>query len=134
MKLVLARLREAEQNWGTLYIDGVRFCDTLEDADRGLERGGIKVPGQTAIPRGLYKVAITYSPKFGKDMVAVLDVPGFAGVRIHGGVDEEDTEGCPLVGMRNGRTLMLGLKFSRALFVLVRNAIARGEPVVLEVT
>ena len=51
---------------GTLYIDGERFCDTLEDKDRGLSRdmsiGEIqsrKIYGETAIPKGTYKVTLT---------------------------------------------------------------------------
>lgn len=99
---------------GTLAVDGTRFCDTLEDKDRGLA-GTMslaliklkKVFGKTAIPTGTYRVKLTHSAKFaGKSWARrynglvpeILDVKGFGGVRIHPGNDEDDTEGCPLVG------------------------------------
>jgi len=84
---------------GGLYIEGVWFCYTLEDTDRKLEEGGVKIPGQTAIPRGRYKVIINYSNRFKRDMPLILDVPQFEGVRIHAGNTPESTEGCPLLGM-----------------------------------
>lgn len=129
MEVLLSRNDDPndDQNFGVLYIDGVVFCDTLEDKDRRLEDGGIKVMGSTAIPRGRYRLTVDYSQKFGKMMIHVLDVPQFVGVRIHGGVDEEDTEGCPLVGMRNSRVLMFGLRYSRDVTAIVHAAIIRGE-------
>jgi len=36
---------------------------TLEDKDRKLEEGGIKITGGTAIPKGRYKVELDWSPK-----------------------------------------------------------------------
>src|SRR3712207_8695046 len=50
---------------GKLYIDGIYFCDTLEDKDRGLKDNdnilsikAKKVFGKTAIPKGTYKVIL----------------------------------------------------------------------------
>jgi len=57
-----------------------------------------KIAGQTRIPAGVYKVGLTYSPRFKHDMWEVLNVPGFSGIRIHTGNTAEDTEGCLLVG------------------------------------
>ena len=85
-------------NWGKLFIDGVYWGETLEDTDRQLESGGSKVDGDTAIPRGTYTLALTYSNRFRKIMPEILHVPGFCGVRIHGGNTEADTLGCPLLG------------------------------------
>lgn len=100
---------------GRLYVDGKYFCDTLEDADRGLGSGmplekisRLKVYGQTAIPTGRYPVTLgVVSPRF-KDRVwakpyggkvpRLLNVPGFDGVLIHPGNDASDTSGCILVG------------------------------------
>ena len=90
---------------GKLYIDGEYFCDTLEDKDRGLTDGmpvseisKIKIKKETAIPTGTYKVTITYSNRFKKNMPLINDVKGFEGIRIHNGNNSQDTEGCVLVG------------------------------------
>lgn len=137
MKLVIVREGTKEfGTYGTLYINGLFQCYTLEDADRGLENGGTKVAGDTAIPRGVYKVIIDFSKRFNKEMIHVLDVPQFAGVRIHAGNTSHDTEGCPLVG--NGRgTPNLPLLDSRTaankLFEIVDAALEKGDEVTLEV-
>ena len=47
---------------GSLYINSTYFCDTLEDRVRNIPTEG-KV-GETAIPRGKYKIILNYSPKF----------------------------------------------------------------------
>lgn len=90
---------------GKLYIDGEYFCDTLEDKDRGLtddmtvsEISKIKIKKETAIPTGTYKITITYSNRFKKNMPLINDVKGFEGIRIHSGNTNQDTEGCVLVG------------------------------------
>ena len=90
---------------GRLYIDGVYFCDTLEDTDRGLddvmteqEILSKKIYGQTAIPTGIYRVILNYSPKYKKVMPLLLNVKGYSGIRIHSGNTDKDTLGCILVG------------------------------------
>lgn len=83
---------------GRLYKDGEYFGFTCEDCDRQLENGGTKIPGQTAIPAGTYRLSISYSTRFKRPMPIVEGVPGFSGVRIHGGNTAADTEGCPLLG------------------------------------
>lgn len=100
------------KTFGRLLIDGKQVCDVLEDCDRSLrqdmptdEIAKRKVPGFTAIPHGRYRVDFAYSPRFERDMMTIHDVPGFVGVRIHAGNTERDTEGCPLLGVRNGEIL-----------------------------
>lgn len=107
MDLNLSLVREKftpESTGGSLFIEGgqelERECFTLEDADRKLEAGGKKLYGRTAIPRGRYKIELDWSPKYGRDMPHVLDVPGFEGIRIHSGNSARDTEGCILVGQK----------------------------------
>lgn len=96
MKLLLRRFEFGDKyTIGKLYIDDAYVCYTLEDK----VRDGPKVPGETAIPKGTYSVIIDHSTRFNKDMLHVLDVPNFTGIRIHSGNTDKDTEGCILVGM-----------------------------------
>ena len=83
---------------GTLYSGPFVWGFTCEDTDRKLEAGGVKIPAHTAIPRGTYEVVVSMSNRFKKRMVEIKNVPGFSGIRIHGGNTHDDTEGCPLLG------------------------------------
>lgn len=106
MNIILNRIaKKAKYTIGKLYINDQYFCDTLEDTDRGLTQsmteqqiGSKKVYGETAIPTGTYRIIISYSNKFKKQMPLLLNVPGFAGIRIHSGNTEKDSLGCILVG------------------------------------
>ena len=106
MKLELIRIANRPTYCiGKLYIDGVWFCDTIEDTDRGLDDSMSvdeilkkKIKGETAIPTGIYKIEITYSPKYKRMMPLILGVKGYSGIRIHSGNTSKDTEGCLLVG------------------------------------
>lgn len=116
MKLLLKRIaKKPNYTIGHLYIDNKYFCDTIEDKDRGLisSMGAAailtkKVANETAIPTGTYKVNMnTVSPKF-KDKVwakkwkgivpRLMDVPGYVGILIHPGTDQNSTSGCLIVG------------------------------------
>lgn len=88
---------------GTLYLNNDQHWFSLEDRDRMLELyPEAKIRGETAIPRGRYKVVLSMSARFGKILPEVLSVPGFSGVRIHSGNTAADTEGCILIGKRRG--------------------------------
>lgn len=92
-----------EATFGQWFIDGSFECYTLEDAIREVAGKPVeewKIPGQTAIPAGRYRLTLEHSPRFGPDTITVHKVPGFVGVRVHGGNDVDDSEGCPLVGDR----------------------------------
>lgn len=87
---------------GSLYIDDVRVCETLEDELREQLLQPVeawKIKGRTAIPAGRYRVVLTRSQRFGKVLPLLEDVPGFTGIRIHAGNVHADTEGCILVGL-----------------------------------
>lgn len=115
MKLILKRIALRDTyTIGKLYIDGVYFCDTLEDKVRDLNKNGKfdngekKVYGETAIPYGTYKVDMnTVSPRFknrvwakpyGGKIPRLLNINSFEGVLIHPGTTSKDTSGCLLVG------------------------------------
>lgn len=106
MNLVVDRkYKKKGYSIGKLYVDGQYICDTLEDEDRDLydwmkveDIKRIKQFGETAIPFGTYRVRITYSPKFKKDLPLIEGVKGFDGIRIHSGNTAKDTLGCLLVG------------------------------------
>lgn len=94
---------------GSLFVNGEFFCYTCEDQVREnfvqtVEQW--KVPGETAIPVGRYKLSLEDSPRFGKNTLTLDNVRGFTHIRIHAGNTYADTEGCILVGvsadMKNG--------------------------------
>lgn len=98
MKLTLKRIYKGPKyTIGHLYIDGKYYCDTLEDVVRDLSIEK-KVPGETAIPAGTYDVIVNMSPKFGRELPRLVDVPNFSGILIHRGNTPKDTAGCILVG------------------------------------
>ena len=108
MKLTLQRyLFTNDYTMGLLFIDGLFFCDTIEDKFRGNDLSKTKVYGETCIPYGVYDVKITYSPKYKKNMPQILDVPYFEGIRIHSGNSAKDSNGCVIVGIKskNGEVL-----------------------------
>ena len=137
---------------GRLYIDGIYYCDPLEDYDRGLRQSDPlrdiqrrKIAGETAIPKGTYEVAMNVtSPKYagvawyynfcrGK-MPRLKDVPGFDGILIHPGTSALDTKGCILVGKN---TKVGKLTDSRACFMevykLMKEAADHGEKITIEI-
>ena len=102
MKILLERdIKSPEFTLGKVYIGGQLKFYSCEDTVR--EKPGVpvaewKVPGSTAIPKGNYRVIVTYSQRFKKHLPILLDVPGFSGIRIHSGNTAADTEGCILIG------------------------------------
>lgn len=102
MRLTVDREKSiGEATIGAFSVDGMRRYWSLEDAVR--ERPGIdiddwKIPGRTAIPRGIYRVLVDFSNRFQRRLPRLLNVPGFTGVRIHPGNGPKDTEGCILIG------------------------------------
>lgn len=104
MELILERdYKDAEVTLGSLYGFGQRLAYTLEDPVRGNGEAATvaewKIPGECAIPYGRYRVVVTFSQRFKKHLPLLLDVPGFKGVRLHGGNSPDQTEGCPLLGL-----------------------------------
>jgi len=97
--LLIREIKTDKQTHGRLFKINDKnerefICYTLEDKERL-----VKIKGETAIPTGKYTVIVTMSPKFKKELPLILNVPDFSGVRFHGGNNENDSEGCPLLGM-----------------------------------
>lgn len=91
---------------GSLSINGQWICDTMEPhcIDWSKE---VKIPGITAIPEGTYEVEMKKSPKFGKKMPYLKNVPHFKDIMIHTGNFPKHTKGCILVGFNTVRGLVL---------------------------
>lgn len=106
MEWILQRvIYQPTRTLGNLYCNGKFFCYTLEDKVRP---DGVKVYGETAIPAGVYRIAITFSNRFKRPMIQIINVPMFEGIRIHPGVSEKNTHGCVLVSHhRQGSMLVL---------------------------
>ena len=127
---------------GRLLANGTFFCYTLEDTvradpDPSTPQNEAKVYGATAIPEGTYDVDITFSPHFQKPMILLKNVPGFTGIRVHGGNDHLDTKGCILVGDKlSGWSIKGGTSAPaiRRLFALVDGALKAGAKVTITVT
>ena len=153
MKLkVERRWPKATYTIGRLYIDGIYYCNTLEDADRGLKWNdplsfiqSRKVAGETAIPKGKYTITMNVtSPKYagvawyynlcrGK-MPRLLHVPGFDGILIHTGTTALDTRGCILVGKNTKVGKLTDSKVTfQQIYKLMKAAADKGEEITIEI-
>lgn len=146
------RWRKDTYTIGRVFVDGVLFCNSLEDKDRGLKQSdninsirSRKVYGETAIPIGVYVVDMeTVSPKYaavayyqqlcGGRMPRLKNVPGYEGVLIHPGNTALDTLGCILVG-RNTKVGQLtnSRDTFRALYNKMQVAHKAGEEITIEI-
>lgn len=136
-----------------VMVDGVFECYALEDVVRKIDGQRVtsenvagraladwKVRTLTAIPEGRYRLTIEQSPRFQKPMMSLHGVPGFSGIRIHGGLRPEHSEGCPLLGDEQyetaaGPRIRAGATIPavQRLFAKVKAALERGEEVWWEV-
>jgi len=150
MEFLLQREPSARRTtFGELSLDDAHFCLTLEDEVRepvwwkehigdwdidSLSKvvAKWKIPHATAIPSGRYPLTLADSKRFGPGTLTINGVPGFSSIRMHGGTDVDDTEGCVIVGDRQDREKMTisGAKFDHVLDRLkakVKAALAQGE-------
>lgn len=127
---------------GEMFVDDKHFGWTLEDHCRDKNADGIleeKIYGETALPYGRYRLIISYSGTFRKQMIQIVNVKGgsirfgsysvdAAGCRIHGGNTIKDTFGCPLLGAnRKENGDVYGCKeVNEKLFLLVEKACTTG--------
>jgi len=146
MELLLNRLGgDGETTIGALYINqgvaGYLFCFTIED-----ERRFSKVPGETRIPAGRYKIDLNrlggmnarYSRyPWHKGMLELQDVPRFEFIYIHPGNDDDDTEGCILPNYKADAENMRGensFECYKDLYLLVIAAMKDEEDVYITIT
>lgn len=147
--LFVVRLERYKDNgfctFGKLFINDVRKFYVIEDPVREIMGKKVdfwKVPKATAIPSTdwtgrPYKLKIDYSPRFKKNMVTVMDVPGFAGIRIHAGTNALHTEGCLLLGEAvNDLGIVPGTsqKAVDAFFKIIMDAENKGKNIQLYIT
>ena len=135
-ELFLYREELPDKTFGKLYKEKLYLCETLEDVVRA---PGVYVKKETAIDYGRYRLSISYSNRFKKQMLLITNVRGgkilyhgdpidTLGVRFHGGIDVDDTEACILAGKTRTET---GIKdcaaINQMLIDLVRAADQEGE-------
>jgi len=154
MKLLIDRAwKKQTYTVSRLFVNGVRFYESLEDKDRGLKQtdslariATIKVAGETAIPSGIYEIDMdTISPKYasiswykqncnGGRMPRLKFVPGFDGILIHPGNTALDSYGCILVGrnLQKGKLLQSKEVFKQ-LYKKLYDAHKRGEKITIEI-
>ena len=152
MKLTLIRkYKKPDYTIGLLYINGVFFCNTIEDTDRGLDDSmsledikSKKVYGQTAIPKGTYEITLdVVSPKFstysfyketcnGK-VPRLLNVKGFKGILIHvadGYKGAELVQGCIGIGLNKIKGgLLEGKEYFKRLYSTLLEAYSNKEKI-----
>ena len=130
MELKIIRIKSNKDfTEGGLYINGVYFCDTLEDKDRGLLQTmsndtikTIKVYAETCIPYGKYKIVLSMSNRFKTVLPEILQVKGFTGIRIHAGNNIGDSAGCILVGRKCSDGMVVdSRKTLNALMNIIKN-------------
>lgn len=154
MELTLRRIaKRPTYTIGRLYINGVKFCDTLEDRDRGLTQDmpledikKIKVPNKTAIPAGTYPITMNIiSPRLSRQIFyrqncdggrvpRLLNVPGYDGILMHVGNTAAHSSGCILVGENNKVGMVLNSKDTfLKLYKLLKQAALKGEKITITI-
>lgn len=141
MKLRLERLwPKKDYTVGRLYVDDRLFCNTLEDRIVDKNKNGVfdgdekKVYGESAIPYGTYKIIYNWSPKFGRNLPRLLNVPHFEGILIHPGNTAADSAGCILVGKNTEVGRLTNSRYiSDELNKLIDEAQQKGELITIEI-
>lgn len=141
MELLVERLwPKKEYTVGRLYVDGKMFCNTLEDKIIDVNKNGKfdgeeqKVYGKSAIPYGTYKVIYSWSPRFGRELPRLLNVPHFDGILIHPGNTATDSAGCILVGKNTSKGRLSESRYtSDELNKVIFQAQKRGESITITI-
>ena len=138
MRLELHRIKgTTKATLGNLYIDGALECHTLEDLVRDLGPDGSgKIAHETAIPAGVYRVTIEWSPKHNRMVPLLHDVPFFTCIEMHIGNKDADTWGCILVGttIAGDDFISHSTEAFNAFLSKLQAALAAGEDVSITIT
>lgn len=155
MELLLKRrYKGTAYTIGSLYVNGIYECDTLEDPDRGLTDSmsveqikNKKIDSNTAIPSGTYEVTLdkvsskysnyskySWAKLIGAKVPRLLNVKGYEGILIHPGNTEKDTAGCILVGENKikGKVINSTATFQELYYVLLKAKVA-GERITIQI-
>lgn len=143
MKLTLKRkFFGSAYTIGDLFIDGVFFCNTIEDVVRCLPAACPNTPkgrnctckekvyAETAIPAGLYKVTMEYSPRFKRRLPLLHDIPHFIGILIHSGNTQRDSAGCLIVGFNTVKGMVTN---SRATSDKLNTILAKEKEITIQI-
>lgn len=98
---------------GRLYVDGVFFGYTLENA-------------AAAIPAGVFSLFDRFSPKFNAFKLSI-DVPGRSYIMFHGANTPEDLAGCIGVSKSRDESGNISGDLSAALYELTKAATESGD-------
>ena len=119
-----------------IYIDGEMFGYCLEDIGRP---ANVKIKADTCIPEGVYRMAISFSSRFQREMTVIFnksddhsierDGIRFTGIRVHGGNNVEHTAGCPLIGNGTNHVDSVWSSLEKEFTKRVKEALDGGETV-----
>lgn len=90
-----------------LYIDNVFICDSMD-------------PGK--LPKGLYRLEINMSPRFKCELPLIYndEITASRGFRIHQGNVMSDSNGCILVGKKEGKILINSVATLKTLMHIIK--------------
>ena len=154
MKILLRRIfTNNKYTIGKIYADGEYVCDCIEDTDlmelnSNMSDAWIrnhKVYGKTAIPTGTYDLTLNIvSPKFvqkdyykkfcGGRLPRILNVPGYDGILMHRGKDENSSYGCIILGYNKVKGQVVdSQKAFEKLYRILDEANRRKEELTIEI-
>lgn len=91
---LLRSFSDSSATIGAFYIHGVYVVDSLELPWKD------NAKGISCIPEGIYELVLSYSPRFGRMLYEVKNVPGRRGIRIHSANYTSQLHGCIAPGIR----------------------------------
>lgn len=128
-RLILLRLpEEYDCTPGDFYLDGVHLCNSLELPWVN------NVHDISCIPKGVYSMMMTYSERFHKPTLQLLNVVNRTGIRIHSANLASQLKGCiaPCVKFVIDKDMLFG-ENSRIAVDYLENTVAKEHLTYLEI-